>query len=165
MRQTLRRPREWCNRELARGTTWVFTATCNRMNEPQAQRPSADIFPRKVIYVVDDEPMLLELAMTILEPLGYTLQTFRDPESALRAYTSAQRRPDLLITDYAMHTSNGLDLVKACRRLQPHQKVLLLSGTVDESIFRDSPTKPDRFLAKPYQPRQLIELVQALVAD
>ncbi len=44
------------------------------------------------IYVVDDEPMLLELAAVILEPQGYRLQTFRDPEMALQTFGAAQPR-------------------------------------------------------------------------
>lgn len=135
------------------------------MTSPQTKISGPGEGSRKLLYVVDDEPMLLELATVILEPLGYALQTFRDPEAALRSYTSAQRRPDLLVTDYAMHTFNGLELIAACRRIQPQQKVLLVSGTVDETVYRDSPVKPDSFLAKPYQARQLSEKVRALVGD
>ena len=116
-----------------------------------------------VIYVVDDEPMLLELATVVLEPLGYQIESFRDPETALRAFSATLRRPALIITDYAMHTMNGLELVAACRSLQPNQKVLLLSGTVDEQTYENERVKPDRFLGKPYQAKQLIDAVKALV--
>jgi CheY-like chemotaxis protein len=112
-----------------------------------------------LLFVVDDEPMLLELAVVILEPLGYHLKTFRDPEQALQAFAAARPRPDLLITDFAMHNMTGLDLIREIRRVQPGQKILMLSGTVDASIYRNAPEKPDRFLAKPYQARQLAELV------
>lgn len=118
---------------------------------------------KTLIYVVDDEPMLLELASVILEPLGYQLKTFRDPDLALQAYVHSSPRPDLLITDYAMHEMNGLALMEACRKLQPRQKVLLISGTVDESIYQHSKVRPDRFLAKPYQARQLVESVRELL--
>src|SRR5262249_25331352 len=118
-----------------------------------------------LLYVVDDEPMLLELATVILEPLGYTVKTFRDPKSALQAFTAAKPRPAIILTDYAMHSMNGLELIEACRRLQPGQKVLLLSGTVDQQIYRNSSCKPDRFLAKPYQAKQLTEAVKELLAS
>jgi CheY-like chemotaxis protein len=116
-----------------------------------------------LIYVVDDEPMLLELATVVLEPLGYRIKTFRDPASAMRAFVCAEPPPALVITDYAMHSMNGLELMAACRRKQPGQKVLLLSGTVDEQVYRDSPQKPDHFLPKPYQAKQLISAVQSLL--
>ena len=117
-----------------------------------------------LLFVVDDEPMLLELASVILEPLGYTVKTFRDPESALQAFTAAKPRPAIILTDYAMHTMNGMELIEACRRLNPRQKILLLSGTVDQQVYRNSAFKPDRFLAKPYQAKQLTDAVKELLA-
>jgi two-component system, cell cycle sensor histidine kinase and response regulator CckA len=109
--------------------------------------------------------MLLELASVILEPLGYRIKTFRNPEAAVREYAAAQLQPVLIITDYAMHTMNGLELIEACRRIRPGQKTLLLSGTVGPDAYHNSPTQPDRFLAKPYQAKQLIEAVKSMLAD
>lgn len=117
-----------------------------------------------VIFVVDDEPMLLELAAVVLEPLGYKVRTFRDPSSALRAFICARPPPLLVITDYAMHSMNGIELVAACRKTVPEQKCLLLSGTVDEQVYRDAEEKPNRFLAKPYQAKQLVSAVKSVLA-
>lgn len=112
------------------------------------------------IFVVDDEPMLLDLAMTVLEPLGFKVQTFRDPRKALAEYPTA--KPAVVVTDYAMGEMNGLDLVRECRRINPRQRTILLSGTVDENVFANAPIKPDRFLAKPYQIRDFVESILAL---
>src|SRR5205807_112273 len=119
----------------------------------------------KLIYVVDDEPMLLEMAAVILEPLGYRVKTFRDGESAIEAFSSARSKPVLVITDFQMHAMSGMALIEACRKLQPHQKILLVSGTVDERIYHDAPSKPDRFLPKPYQATQLEKAVKSLLGD
>jgi len=108
--------------------------------------------------------MLLELAIVILEPHGYQLKTFRDPELALQSFTAAKHRPKLLITDYAMHTMNGMQLMKRFRDLEPRQKILLVSGTVGEDIFGGATEKPDRFLAKPYKADQFIREVEELLA-
>ena len=131
------------------------------MNQPNNARHSEP----PLIFVVDDEPMLLEFASVVLEPLGYAVKTFRDPDTAVSAFTASSRPPALLITDYAMHTMSGLDLIAACRRLQPLQKILLVSGTVDETIYHTAADKPDSFLAKPYQAKQLIAAVKSLVPD
>ena len=120
---------------------------------------------RIVIFIVDDEPMLLELAESVLKDLNCDLRTFSDPQKALKAYSAAQKPPDLLITDFAMHEMDGMTLIRECRRIHPKQKIILVSGTVDESIFAGSGTKPDRFLAKPYQPVQLADLVQGILAS
>ena len=120
--------------------------------------------PGALIYVVDDEPMLLELATVVLEPHGYRIETFRDPSAALETFQSAKPRPALIITDYAMHQMNGMDLIKECKKLQPKQKILLVSGTVGEEVYHDSPAKPDRFLAKPYRANELTDIVRDLLA-
>jgi CheY-like chemotaxis protein len=113
------------------------------------------------IFVVDDEPMLLDLATTILQPLGFNVRTFRDPKVALAEYPAT--KPALVVTDYAMGGMNGLELVRECKRINPQQKTILLSGTVDENIYANAQIKPDRFLAKPYQIRDFVETIRALV--
>ena len=123
--------------------------------------PISELKP--LIYIVDDEAMLLELAAVILEPLGYRITTFREPETALKAFTKASPAPDLLITDYAMHRMNGMELIRECRRVRPDQKILLLSGTVGMEVFRECPSRPDQFLAKPYHARQLVEMVKDML--
>ncbi len=119
--------------------------------------------PSSTIFVVDDESMLLDLAQAILEPLGFSVQTFRDPKKALREFPAA--RPVVVVTDFSMGAMNGLELVRECRRVNPRQKILLLSGTVDETIYNGMDVKPDRFLAKPYQVNDLIKSVQELIAS
>ena len=113
------------------------------------------------IFVVDDEPMLLDLAATILQPLGFDVRTFRDPKRALAEYPAS--KPVVVVTDYAMGEMNGIDLVRECKRINPRQKTILVSGTVDEHVFADAQSKPDRFLAKPYQIPDLVESVQSLL--
>jgi CheY-like chemotaxis protein len=135
------------------------------MNDPKGNKSRNGQLERALIYVVDDEPMLLELALVILEPLGYEVKTFRNPDSAIEAFAAAQPPPNLIVTDYSMHTTNGLDLIQACRRVQPGQRILLVSGTVDERIYRDASEKPNRFLAKPYLPQELAAAVKALLAS
>jgi DNA-binding NtrC family response regulator len=118
-----------------------------------------------VVYVVDDEVMLLDLAEMVLDPEGFTVRTFADPCRALAEYKAAGRRPDLLVTDYAMEGMNGLELIQECRKIRPDQKTLLVSGTVDESVYANSKIKPDFFMAKPYKTDVFVAAVRALALD
>jgi CheY-like chemotaxis protein len=119
--------------------------------------------PPITIFVVDDEQMLLDLAEAILQPLGFDVRTFSNPRVALKEYAAA--KPVVVVTDYAMGEMNGLDLVRECRRANPNQKMLLVSGTVDENIFAGLPHKPDRFMVKPYPVHEFIEAIQELAAS
>jgi CheY-like chemotaxis protein len=135
------------------------------MIQPEVSSKKHWLQNRPLVYVVDDEAMLLELAAVILQPLGYELVTFSDPEAALSAFGHADHRPDLLITDYAMHRMNGMELIRECRRIEPNQKILLLSGTVGVEIFKCAPARPDKFLPKPYRASQLAELVTGMLSS
>ena len=117
--------------------------------------------PPITIFVVDDEQMLLDLAVALLQPLGYNVLTFSDPRLALKEYPAA--KPAVVVTDYAMGEMNGLDLMRECRRVNPCQKIILVSGTVDENIFAGLQPKPDRFLVKPYPVQEFIETIQEMV--
>src|ERR1035437_3486754 len=103
------------------------------MSQPNHNAAAGNSAP--VLFVVDDEPMLLELAGMILGPEGFDVRMFRDPDAAVEAFRKSAPRPALIITDYAMHTMTGLDLIKACRRIEPRQKIILVSGTVDVTIY------------------------------
>jgi len=117
--------------------------------------------PAPTVFVVDDEVLLLELAETILTPLGCKVQTFTDPEAALREFPAAA--PAVVLTDYAMGRMSGMDLIRECRKLNPLQKTILISGTVDGEVFADAPVKPDLFVAKPYDVNHLVETVRKMM--
>jgi CheY-like chemotaxis protein len=134
------------------------------MSQSQTNTANTGNEAKPLVFAIDDEPMLLELVAMVLEPLGYRVRTFRDPGTALRAFSLTNPRPALIVTDFAMHSMNGMDLIRECRRINPGQKIILVSGTVDETIYRDSPVKPDCFLAKPYPAKQLAELAKSLLA-
>lgn len=118
---------------------------------------------RESIFVVDDEPMLLELAEAILATLGCEIRTFCSPEAALQAYQESNPPPAVVVTDFSMQRMSGQDLLAACRKLCPSQKVLIVSGTVEADAFGKTDVHPTAFLAKPYQAEELLSAVRALM--
>ena len=121
--------------------------------------------PKKapLIYLVDDQPLLLDLAEMSLLSGGYRLKKFLDPEAALESFLDARPKPALLITDYAMGKMNGLELVERCKAVKPDLKSILVSGTAGAEIMMDSDVKVDRFVGKPYQPTNLAETVRRVL--
>lgn len=132
------------------------------MPDRAARQNSRDEKP--LVYVVDDERPMVALMEALLVQAGFEVVCFSEAASALKAYTNASRRPDVLVTDYAMGSVNGLQLIEACRLIEPRQKTFLVSGTVEEIVFRDSPVKPDHFLPKPFKSSELIGQVRKLLA-
>jgi DNA-binding NtrC family response regulator len=134
------------------------------MSQPKrkARRPARKKLP--LIYLVDDQPMLLDLAEVSLQADGYTFKKFLDPEVAWQSFLKARVKPVLLITDYAMGKMNGLELIQKCKAAQPALKSILISGTAGAEIVLDSNIKVDRFMGKPYQPANLADLVRRVLA-
>jgi CheY-like chemotaxis protein len=121
---------------------------------------------KPLIYIVDDEPLLVDLAEASLAPGGFTFRKFVDPEEALKTFARARAKPDVLVTDYAMGKMNGLELLEKCRAQKPDLKCVLISGTVGAEVVLNAQVKVDRFVGKPYQPESLLELVRrALSAE
>lgn len=58
---------------------------------------------------------------------------------------------------------NGLELVEKCRAVKPDLKSILISGTAGAEIILGSGVKVDRFVGKPYQPANLVELVRRVL--
>jgi DNA-binding NtrC family response regulator len=117
---------------------------------------------KPLAYIVDDEPMLLDLNEDILRSIGFDVRRFRAAEHALDAYRTAEARPAIIITDYAMHQMTGLDLIAACRALQPGQKIIMVSGTVTDTVFQDVAERPNCFMPKPYTADELTSAVRRL---
>lgn len=118
---------------------------------------------RPVVYLVDDEPTLLDLAEAALQKLNLTLRKFSTPKDALASFRKARPKPVLLITDYALGKMNGLELIRQCRSLHPELRVIMVSGHAVAEIALAAPAQVDRFVAKPYQPEALAKLVQDLI--
>jgi two-component system cell cycle sensor histidine kinase/response regulator CckA len=130
-------------------------------NQGSATSPKGEV----LIYIVDDEPMLVNLAELILKPDGYQIRKFYAPELALKSFLADSNLPRLLITDYAMGAMSGLELADACKRKHPGLKIIMLSGTAGPDIIVDAPVKIDRFLAKPYHANTLLQLVRTVLAE
>jgi DNA-binding NtrC family response regulator len=118
---------------------------------------------KPLIYLVDDEPVLLDLAQMALDGAGYQLRTFNDPEEALKEFSRARVKPDVLITDYAMGKINGLELIQRCLRFHPTLKSIIISGTAGAEVLMHADIRVDRYLSKPYPQDQLANLVKELL--
>jgi len=118
-----------------------------------------------LIYVVDDEALLLDLAESSLRPGKYEIKKFVEPARALQSFLNESHPPALLISDYAMGEMDGLQLIQNCKKIQPQLKTMLVSGTAGEDILDGAPVKVDRFLAKPYIPSVFAGIVEELLSS
>ena len=136
-------------------SSWEFSITRDAVSEAQ--------HIQDLIYIVDDESLLAELAEAVLSQEGYRSAVFVDPSQALLSFTARAEKPRLLVTDCVMNGMDGLELIRKCREQSPALKTILLSGTVTEDFVYNQAVIPDRFIPKPYNVQALIDAVNDLM--
>ncbi|WP_019913483.1 response regulator transcription factor [Paenibacillus sp. HW567] len=103
------------------------------------------------VFIVDDEPFIIEGLYDIVDWAGMGMEIVGRAENgqeALEALTSL--RADILITDISMPLMNGLDLIRAVRRIQPALKVIILSGYDEFGYLKEGMTLGiENYLLKP----------------
>lgn len=118
--------------EPGKGTTFmVYLPAIDSAAQPRGEVAIPASLPRgrgECVLVVDDEQIVLQVAVGILRRLGYVTASFMDPESALRAFMQSPTAYNLLITDLTMPTMKGTDLAARMRELRPDLPVLLCTG-------------------------------------
>lgn len=81
----------------------------------------------RVVLVVDDEPLILDVTASMLEDLGCEVVTAASGNDALQKL-SLDRRIEILITDLNMPGMGGYELAERAKRMRERLKVIVLSG-------------------------------------
>jgi two-component system, cell cycle sensor histidine kinase and response regulator CckA len=116
---------------------------------------------RETILLVEDEPVLRELASAILKDYDYEVLEAAHGEDALRVWNERDGRVDLLLTDMVMPGGmTGRDLAEQLRARKPELKVIFTSGYSVDVMQQDMHLPDTLFLQKPYPPPMLAQAVR-----
>lgn len=116
-----------------------------------------------MIYVVDDDPMLLQAYARVLSAYtDYLVFVFSDARDVLGAVTDApeDKLPDLIITDCEMPGMNGLEFAEGVREAGLNMPIIMISGKHDleKSDF------VNELLRKPVENRDLVARIEEHLA-
>ena len=116
----------------------------------------------ELILLVDDEPNIIELAQLYLEREGYRIITASDGKAALAAVE--KQRPALLVLDVMMPEVDGLEVCRTLRGKKDPVAILMLTAR-DEDIDKILGLElgADDYLTKPFNPRELVARVRAVL--
>jgi CheY-like chemotaxis protein len=144
-------------------------ANMNVTNEIHPPRLSEERQPKngkvdaETILVVEDEPDLLELVVQVLEARGYTVIGASTGNQALEHWSHCDHDVDLLLTDMTLPDGmTGYQLAERLRTDAPSLRVIYSSGhTAGVPGTQLAHVEERQFLAKPYRPSKLLEIVRA----
>ena len=119
----------------------------------------------ETVLVVDDEPTDLEMLHDTLASAGYAVITAANGRDAIAAVERSGGHIDLVVTDVAMAPMNGCELAHRLTTADPGIRVIFVSGYSGALAykFEDQPVTFTAFLQKPFEPKQLLSMVEQVL--
>jgi len=122
----------------------------------------------KKILLVDDEPDVIYTIKNILEENEFQVNTFNDPITALKSYTS--NFYDLIILDIKMPKIDGFELYNKIREKDPKVKICFLTASeMYYEKFRKARSEigkiigEDCFIQKPIKNEDLLKKLTSIM--
>lgn len=114
-----------------------------------------------IVYIVDDDSMMLEILGTLIETIGARTINFNNAESFLQEYR--QGPCECIVSDMRMPGVSGLQLHKQLQNLYPFPPPLILVTGFAEVAAAVEAMKQGvfDFVEKPVNGHQFVEKVQA----
>ena len=116
------------------------------------------------ILVVDDQPVIRQIARSTLKSQGYAIIEASNGEDALTI--ARDELPDLVLLDVRMPGISGLEV---CRELKAdartrHMKIVMLTGEMLEEDREEGLREgADEYFTKPFSPIQLLDKIRSLL--
>jgi len=123
-----------------------------------------NIMPKHTILLVDDEMAIRTMLCVALEAAGYNVL---QAENAQQAHAIIiDRSPDLVLLDWMMPGTTGLELLRRLKRDELTEKIpviMLTAKAEEDSKISGLDAGADDYIAKPFSPRELISRVKAVL--
>ena len=135
---------------------------------PGADAKPPEQFPtgNERILFVDDEKPLIDLGRTLLERLGYRVETRASSIDAIEAFRADPGKYDLVISDMTMPKMSGDELARAIKAIRSDIPIILCSGFSDRIDARAKEAiGVSAFLMKPVTYGDLAKTVRMALDD
>ena len=127
------------------------------LNTPKTQ------IKKKAILLVDDDMVLLDIGEKMLKRLDYDVFTASGCNEAVSITKNHSERIFCAIIDLTMPDIDGIETFKRVKKIKPDIRVILSSGYLEDQIQEKiSETKPDEFIQKPFQLKELLSKLQKI---
>ena len=111
----------------------------------------------ETILVVEDDPDVLSMIVTLLGKYGYLIVSAVNGEDGLKLAEAYGDDIDLVLSDIVMPRMSGRELAATLKRARPNIKVVLMSG-YDEAD--DTSADAPDILFKPFRPPGLLRRIR-----
>jgi signal transduction histidine kinase/ActR/RegA family two-component response regulator len=152
-----------------RGSSFVVSFPVSDGVPTSQQRPLIDqdtTGGSETVLVVEDEPMLRGLLVSLLEKRGYFVLEAADANTAVLLSGRHAGPIDLLLTDVVMPQMSGRDLAECLTSVRPSMRVVYMTGYTDDEILRHGVQHDSVILLnKPFTASQLAKALREALGE
>ncbi len=133
------------------------------MEQPFASRASAVGKVRSLnILLADDHPAVRSTTAGLLQELGHSVTDASGGVEILALVENAPDAFDLIVTDYAMPTLSGTELVRRIREICPGMPAIIVTGYADITTISNRP-EDVILLSKPFAPQEIDQAIRMVM--
>jgi two-component system, response regulator PdtaR len=147
---------------------WPFSAVqlAEAKRRPGQQCTAVlDASMRRVILVVEDEAILLMVAVSVLQDAGYDTVSAGTVAQAVAIIENPEQKLDLLFTDLGLadQSDGGLAVGQTMAKFRPGLPVVYTTGRRVAGGVAKLFVAPNKFIPKPYTDNQLVSAAADLL--
>jgi signal transduction histidine kinase/CheY-like chemotaxis protein len=134
---------------------------------PAPVHPLMDASDRKLVVVIDDDPLVMEGMCGLFRSWGYHLLAAGTDDEALAGVADRDRPPDLIVSDYHLSGGKtGIEVIEGLRRtLSAEIPAFLISGDTNPELLRQARASGYHLLHKPVDPMTLRAMVSYVLRE
>ncbi len=122
----------------------------------------------KKILVIDDDAQIREVAVSVLDTLGYEACSAKDGETAIELYQQAmdaQQSFDVVIMDLIIpYGMSGKETIIVLKQINPNVKAIISSGySSDPAILDYKEYGFSGAICKPYRIDEIAQIIQQVL--
>jgi CheY-like chemotaxis protein len=116
------------------------------------------------MLIVDDEHLVLDVSVSMVEKLGYTVLKAQNGKEAVDIFNANLDKIKLVILDIIMPDMGGGEVYEKIKAIKPDIKVLLASGySVDGQAIELLERGCDGFIQKPFTMEELSAKIRQIM--
>jgi len=129
------------------------------------RKETKELKNKDAILIIDDEEIVREILLEVMEIANFRAYCAQTGKDGIEIFTRNRKNIKLILLDMVMPGLSGLETYQKLLALDPHIKIILMSGYPNKEAFHlaNLPENQD-FIQKPFSVQEVISKVRQSLA-